>query len=116
MKPATLLRAALLVAPALAAAPALAGTLSGTVMLGPAPAAGVYVSVACPDFQHVAKTPEPTPTDANGVYSVQVNSKGHCEMRVQHGTQTGQPFGVQVSADKQQHLDLHLGGNLSQTP
>jgi hypothetical protein len=89
-----------------------AGTLTGTVRLGPAPAAGVEVSIACPNFDKPAQKPTSIKTDPNGSYTLSVKTSGMCHMRAQHGNQVGTPFEVSVTASSSK-LDLNLGGNLN---
>jgi hypothetical protein len=79
--------------PALAAA----GPLYGTVRLGPAPAAGVEIIVACPTFDRPAQPPQRAVADPHGSFSLRVQASGRCQMRVGHNQRAGAPFDVFVS-------------------
>lgn len=74
-----------------------AGPLYGTIRIGPAPAAGVEVSVACPGFGRSPQPPSRGITDARGGFALRVLASGRCEMRARRGNQVGLPFDVFVS-------------------
>ena len=89
-----------------------AGALYGTVTLGPAPAAGVQVAVACPTFAQPSQSPAPVTTDERGSFSLLVNATGRCEMRINRGGQAGAPFEVFVS-DNPLRLDVEIDNALN---
>jgi hypothetical protein len=91
--------------------PAFAGALYGTVRIGRAPAAGVRIFVACPEF---GRPGLPSPrvetdvvTDTRGSFSLRVAASGRCQMRVQHANQIGGTFQVFVS-DNPLRFDFEL--------
>jgi hypothetical protein len=89
-----------------------AGALNGIVKLGPAPAAGVEISLACPNFDKPAQKPSSVKTNEQGAYTLSVAATGQCQMRVMHGAQTGTPFAVTVSAAPSK-FDVNLNGSLT---
>jgi len=91
---------------------AFAGPLYGTVKIGPAPAANINVSVACPGFGRPASPPSDAVTDARGSFSLFVQASGRCEMRVRRGAQAGAPFEVFVSGNAIR-FDVTVDGGLN---
>jgi hypothetical protein len=76
-----------------ASGPAFAGPLYGTVRIGQTQAAGVTISVTCPN----SAPSRPVVTDAQGSFSLLVQGNGSCQMHVQRGPHIGRPFEVIVS-------------------
>jgi len=89
----------------------IAGPLYGTVRLGPKPAAGVEISVACPKFD--GRPPLVSAmTDVRGSYSLRVPATGRCEMRVRQGNLMGNSFEVFVSTNALR-FDFQIDGAMN---
>jgi hypothetical protein len=99
--------AALGLLPALASA----GTLYGTVRVAGRPAAGAAVLVACPSFAQPAQSAQAT-ADGRGSYTLRINGRGRCEMRLVRDGQEGPPFAVFVSEGTARY-DANLGASLA---
>ncbi len=91
---------------------AFAGPLYGTVRIGPAPAAGVEVLVACPGFSRPAQPPSQVVTDPRGSFALRVQASGRCEMRAQRGNQIGAPFEVFIS-NNPLRFDFQINGAMN---
>jgi hypothetical protein len=91
-----------------------AGPLYGSVRTDQGPVAAVTVLVACPGFQASGQSPSTADaiTDARGSYSLRVQARGRCEMRVRRDRREGKPFQVFVS-DNPLHLDFEIDNALN---
>lgn len=96
----------------LLSATASAGPLYGTVRMGPGPAAGIAITVACPDFERPAQVAPTAVTDTRGSFSMLVPATGRCQMRAGRGNEVGAPFSVFVS-NNPLRFDFEIDGVLN---